>query len=111
MSGNWELLNFIFKEAKRRANNTSDDRNILCMLNDVGHMAFSDLSLILLLELRIIQFTPSFSQLFRCQYNLKLILDVTRAFLLGNRLSHEGGNYDDLLGRLEKTNDVIFELK
>ena len=81
------------------------------MLNDVGHMAFSDLALILLLELRLISFTPSFAQVFRGQYNLKLVIDVTRAFFFKNQMANEGGKYDDMINRLEKTGDIVFEIK
>ena len=90
---------------------TSDDGSLLCLLNDVSHMAFSDLSLLLLLELRIISFTPSFAQVFRGQYNLKLVIDLTRAFFLRNKLGSETGKYEDVIQRLEKTKDIHFEIK
>ncbi len=77
----------------------------------MGHMAFSDLALILLLELRLIKFTPSFAQVFRGQYNLKLVIDVTRAFFLRNSMASEGGKYEDFIARLEKTGDIVFEIK
>jgi hypothetical protein len=35
--------------------------NLLGVLHGVGHMAFTDLALILLLELRLVMFTPSFA--------------------------------------------------
>jgi hypothetical protein len=76
---NWELLTHLFDNKNMiKASN----KNLLCLLNNVGHMAFTDLSLILLLELRLVMFTPSFSQIFRGQYNLKIIVDVTRAFFI-----------------------------
>ena len=109
--GNWELLNDIFKDARARMNRNPDDGNLLCLLNDVSHMAFSDLSLLLLLELRIINFTPSFAQVFRGQYNLKVIIDLTRAFFIRNKIGTETGIYEDIISRLEKTNDVYFEIK
>ena len=111
VEGNWELLNKLFDSARARMTRSPDDGNILCYLSNVGHMAFSDLSLLLLLELRLINFTPSFAQLFRGQYNLKLVIDLTRAFFIRNRLSHETGKYEDFIQRLEKTNDIYFEVK
>ena len=81
------------------------------MLKNVGHMTFSDLPLFLLLELRLINFTPSFGQVFRGQYNLKLVINVTRAFFLRNRMSNDGGKYEDFISRLEKTDDLVFDLK
>jgi hypothetical protein len=110
---NWRLLDTIFRDAKRHQNDYSsqNEGSILCILKGVGHMAFSDLSLILLLELRLIQFTPSFAQVFRGQYNMKLIIDVVRAFFIRNGMSLEGGKYEDLIKRLECTNDLIFEVK
>ena len=81
------------------------------MLNDVGHMAFSDLALILLLELRLIRFTPNFAQVFRGQYNLKLVIDITRAFFLKNSMATEAGKYEDFITRLEKTGDIVFDIK
>ena len=104
--GNWEMLHLLFKDAKRRG-----EGSILCMLNDVGHMAFSDLALILLLELRLIRFTPSFAQVFRGQYNLKLVIDITRAFFLKNNMASEAGKYEDFITRLEKTGDIVFDIK
>lgn len=74
-------------------------------------MAFTDLSLILLLELRLIQFTPSFNQMFRGQYNMRLIIDVVRAFFMQNQMSKEAGKYEDFINRLEKTKDLTFEVK
>lgn len=74
-------------------------------------MAFTDLSLLLLLELRLIQFTPSFSQVFRGQYNLKLVLDVVRAFFVRNKAGSQGGKYEDIIERLQKTGDLDFEIK
>lgn len=109
VEGNWELIHFLMKDAKRRQ--SDKEGSILCMLNDVGHMAFSDLALILLLELRLISFTPSFAQVFRGQYNLKLVIDVTRAFFFKNQMANEGGKYDDMINRLEKTGDIVFEIK
>lgn len=108
---NWKLLDTLFRDAKRKNAGTTKEGSILCTLKGVGHMAFSDLSLILLLELRLIQFTPSFAQVFRGQYNMKLIIDVTRAFFLRNGMSKEGGNYEDLIKRLESTKDLEFEIK
>ena len=108
---NWDLLNSLFAEARARMRGTSDDGSLLCLLNDVSHMAFTDLSLLLLLELRIISFTPSFAQVFRGQYNLKLVIDLTRAFFLRNKLGSETGKYEDIIQRLEKTKDIHFEIK
>jgi len=42
---------------------------------------------------------------------LKLVIDVTRAFFLRNKMSQEGGQYEQLISRLEKTKDVTFDLK
>ncbi len=92
-------------------NNKSIHRSLLCLLNGVSHMAFADLSLLLLLELRIINFTPSFAQVFRGQYNLKLVIDLTRAFFMRNKLAVEAGKYKDIISRLETTNDIHFEVK
>lgn len=50
---NWQLLDTLFRKARLRGQH-QDDGSILCLLKGVGHMAFSDLSLILLLELRLI---------------------------------------------------------
>ena len=111
VEGNWELINMLFREAKARMNRNPDDGNLLCLLNDVGHSAFSDLSLLLLLELRLINFTPSLGQVFRGQYNIKLVIDLTRAFFMRNKLDCETGKYDDVISRLEKTKDVHFEVK
>lgn len=109
---NWKLLDTLFRDAKRRGGDASSkEGSILCLLKGVGHMAFTDLSLILLLELRLIQFTPSFAQVFRGQYNLKLIIDLVRAFFLRNKMSQEGGKYEDFITRLEKTEDLVFEVK
>ena len=74
-------------------------------------MAFSDLALILLLELRLVMFTPSFAQVFRGQYNLKLIIDATKAFFIQNEMSKDSGNYDELIKRLENTKDLTFDIK
>lgn len=51
---NWKLLDTLFRDAKRKGNDNSKSGSILSMLKGVGHMAFTDLSLILLLELRLI---------------------------------------------------------
>jgi len=109
--GNWDLLDFLFRDAKSRMRNNPKDGSLLCLLNDVSHMAFADLSLLLLLELRIINFTPSFAQVFRGQYNLKLVIDLTRAFFMRNRVGLETGKYEDIISRLEKTKDIHFEVK
>lgn len=74
-------------------------------------MAFTDLALILLLEMRLVMFTPSFAQVFRGQYNLKLIIDATRAFFILNGMNKESGNYEDMIKRLESTKDLTFDLK
>ena len=58
---NWKELNRLYIQMK--GNNKK--RDLLALLNGVGHMAFTDLSLLLLLEFRLITFTPSFSQVFR----------------------------------------------
>ncbi len=105
------LLDTLFRDAKRRNSQSSEEGSILCMLKGVGHMAFTDLSLLLLLELRLVQFTPSFAQVFRGQYNLKLALDVVRAFYLRNKMSRESGKYEDIIERLQKTGDLDFEIK
>ena len=81
------------------------------MLNGIGHMAFTDLPLILQLELRIIQFTPSFAQVFRARENLRLINGVIKAFFIKQGMSKESGNYEELIKRLESTKDVTFDLK
>lgn len=97
---NWKLLDTLFRDAKRRNSQSPDEGSILCMLKGVSHMAFTDLSLLLLLELRLIQFTPSFAQVFRGQYNLKLVLDVVRAFFVRNKSGSQGGKYEDMIERL-----------
>ena len=74
-------------------------------------MAFTDLPLILQLELRIIMFTPSFAHIFRAQDTLRLILGVAKAFFIKNGMSKESGNYEELIKRLESTKDVTFEVK
>ena len=74
-------------------------------------MGLTDLALILLLELRIVYFTPSFAQVFRARDNIKMAIDVMRAFFILNGMSKESGNYHDLISRLEKTKDVNFDLK
>lgn len=57
---NWKELNRLFIQMKG-----TNKKDLLGMLNGVGHMAFTDLSLLLLLEFRLITFTPSFQQVFR----------------------------------------------
>lgn len=57
---NWMLLTKLF-DPSRRFKDSPNEGSILSMLTGVGHMAFSDLSLLLLLELRLIQFSPSFA--------------------------------------------------
>ncbi len=77
----------------------------------MGHLAFTDLPLILQLELKLIYFTPSYAQVFRAQENLRLICGIARAFFIKNNMSKESGNYEELLKRLESTKDVTFNLK
>lgn len=74
-------------------------------------MAFSDLSMILVLEFRICNFLPSFAQAFRSRYNIRLITDVTKAFFIKNEMAKESGDYKELVQRLEKTEDVSFDIK
>jgi hypothetical protein len=74
-------------------------------------MAFTDLALILVFEFRLCNFLPSFAQAFRGQYNIRLISDITRAFFLKNGMAKESGSYDELILRLENTNDVSFDIK
>lgn len=49
--------------------------------------------------------------MFRGQYNMKVIIDVVRAFFIKNGMSKEGGKYEDFIKRLESTKDLIFEVK
>eukprot|EP00347_Sterkiella_histriomuscorum_P003348 403364636 len=102
---NWQLTNSFFQ------GKVDNKNNILSLLNNIGHMAFTDLPLILQLELRIIMFTPSFAHIFRAQDTLRLILGVTKAFFIKNGMSKESGNYEELIKRLESTKDVTFEVK
>lgn len=84
---------------------------MLSVIQGMSHSGFSDLPLILLLELRLCMFTPSLAQLFRARYNIKLVLDITKGFFLLNNMSKESGNYKDLITRLESTEEVTFDLK
>lgn len=74
-------------------------------------MAFTDLALVLLLEFRLVMFTPSFAQAFRARHNMRLILDITKAFFILNGMNKEAGNYEKLVERIKNTNDVKFELQ
>jgi len=102
-SDNWEVVTKLYKGAQKNC--------ILSMLNGIGHMAFTDLPLILQLELRLVTFTPSFSQVFRGRENIRLILGVIKAFLIQNGMCKESGNYEELIKRLESTKDVTFDVK
>ena len=68
-------------------------------------MQFCDISLMMTLELRLINFIPSFTQAFRGRYNIKLTGDIIKGFFIKNGLGKEGG-YEELIKRLEKTKDV-----
>ena len=81
---------------------------MLTVLNGASHMAFTDLALILLLEMRLCYFIPTFTQAFRGRYNMRLIADLTRAFFIKNGIAKESGNYTDLVKRLEATDDITF---
>jgi len=74
-------------------------------------MSFTDLALILVLEFRIINFIPSFSQAFKGRTNIRLISEATKAFFLLNGMAKESGSYEDLINRLEGTKDISFDLK
>lgn len=102
---NWRLTLQLFDNKKQ------NDKNLLALLKNIGHMAFTDLPLIMQLEMRIVTFTPTFSEVFRATDNIRLILGCTKAFFIKNGMCKESGNYEELIKRLESTKDVTFEVK
>lgn len=84
---------------------------MIAVLQGASHMSFTDLALMMVLEMRIINFIPSFTQAFRGRYNIRLISDTTKAFFILNGMAKESGSYEDLISRLESTKDVSFDLK
>jgi len=39
------------------------------------------------------------------------VLDVVRAFFVRNKAGSQGGKYEDIIERLQKTGDLDFEIK
>jgi hypothetical protein len=52
---NEDIINILCVTNKAKGN------NLVSTLKDMGHMAFTDLPLILQLELKLVYFTPSFA--------------------------------------------------
>jgi hypothetical protein len=84
---------------------------MLSVINNVGHMAFCDIALMLPLELRIVNMTPSFGQAFNATNSLKIGIDAVKAFFIANDMTKESGSYKDLIARLESTKEITFDLK
>mmetsp|Transcript_8722 Transcript_8722/g.14797 ORF Transcript_8722/g.14797 Transcript_8722/m.14797 type:complete len:114 (+) Transcript_8722:1315-1656(+) len=60
--------------------------DMLAILQDCGHLVFTDLSLLMLLEFWVLTLTASLEQVFRSQYNLQLTLECVRVFMIRNDL-------------------------
>jgi hypothetical protein len=105
---NWESLTTLFNNRTKQKGVTG---NLLSVLNNVGHMAFCDVALMLLLELRIVNMTPTFGQAFNSSNTIKITLDAIKAFFIQNEMSKESGSYKDLITRLESTKEISFDLK
>jgi len=87
--------------------------SILAVLPGVFHFAQTDYSLLFLLEFKLLNFTQSIEQAFRAPYNMKLSLQCAKAFFILNNMMKvpAGDSYEALVGRLEASKDVEFDLR